>query len=225
MRNFDQRMDEIRRRSEELKLKQRKRRKLALTIIPAALCVALCAAAVLPGRAPAQELGEDIGLVDGLSELIQSSGISGISGAASAPPEMPRDPEMYIENFHSMSLTVTGIQITGKGVDKTIDDLAVVAEICTLWERIIEPTPNFSTAGTTTHGRGDDPGDGNDGETTAGKAQPKEYYTVSFLDDADILRQYWLNKSVLMELATGETDLLTEDDMTALYQLLGITAE
>jgi hypothetical protein len=45
------------------------------------------------------------------------------------------------------------------------------------------------------------------------------------LDDADILRQYWLNKSVLMELATGETDLLTEDDMTALYQLLGITAE
>ena len=49
MKNFDARMDEIIRRSEEMKRLQRRRKKNGLVLIPVALCAVLCLTVILPG--------------------------------------------------------------------------------------------------------------------------------------------------------------------------------
>ena len=210
MRNFDQRMDEIRRRSEELKLKQRKRRKLALTVIPLALCLVLCLGVLLPEVYPSLEDGVSIEANGGMPGRGESSGA------------------MNPEQSAGTALSVERIEITGKGLDRTVSDPAVIAQICALWDKGTASTPNFSISGAPLGGAGQDPTGVHDGYSVDiynGKSSPKDCYIVAFTDIDGSVRKYKLNESVLTELSTGETDFLSEDELTKLYGLLGLPQE
>lgn len=204
MRDFEARLEEIRRRSEALKKKERRRRKLWLAVIPTALCAAICLTALLPGWQRSQETHKDPG--DAIADMEQA-------------------PEMHMDHYSATTSSVTAIQITGKGVDKHIDDPTVVARVCQLLETVTEPTPNFSMAGVPTGGAGEVYGDGRGQQGTTGKSQSKDHYIVAFLDADGVIREYRLNKSVLTALATGETDFLGEDDLAQLYGLLNLPVE
>ena len=204
MRDFEARLEEIRRRSEVFKKKERRRRKLWLAVIPAALCAALCVTALLPGWLRSQEMLKDPG--DAIADMEQAQ-------------------EMHMEQYSASTQTVTAIQITGKGVDKRIDDPAVIAQVCRLVEAVTEPAPNFSMAGVPTGGAGEVYGDGRGQQGTTGKSQSKDHYILTFLDADGVIREYRLNKSVLTSLATGETDFLGEKDLAQLYGLLDLPAE
>lgn len=221
MKNFDARMEEILRRSEELKREKRQRRKLVLTVIPVTLCCAACLGAVLLSL-PSGRSGENGGAPGGWQTMDKTDRLDGIEAAVPGNNQMP---EMYTENSFSMGQNVAAIHITGKGMDRFTDDPAVIAEVCSLLMRATASTPNYSTAGSDVPGRGEDPEAGTDGETTVGKTQSKDFYILSFVDSEGNTRQYRLNQSVLTQIATGETDFLMGDDLTELYGLLGLPVE
>lgn len=204
MSDFDARLGEIRRRSEALKKKERHRRRIVLTAIPAVLCAAICVNAIMPGLQHAKETLTDPG--DCIADMEQA-------------------PEMYSENYSASTRPVAAIQITGRGVDKQIDDPMVIAKVCQLLETVTQPAPNFSIAGVPTGGAGENYWDGRGQQGTTGKTQSKDHYTLAFLDGNGVIREYRLNKSVLTELTTGETDFLWEDDLAQLYGLLGLEVE
>lgn len=203
MSDFSERLEEIRRRSEELKDKERQRRRRMLALIPAVLCAAICVIACLPGQS-AQKIPKEPG--DGMAD-------------------MERPPEMQMENYSASIQSVVSIQITGKGVDKQIHDPAVIAKVCLLLDAVTEPTPSFSNAGIPTGGTGTVYGDDRGQQDTAGKTQSADHYTVVVLNANGVDCTYRLDKSVLTELTTGETDFLMEDDLAQLYALLDLPTE
>ena len=205
MRSFDERMDEIRRRSEiMLKMQQRNRRGMLLTVIPAVLCAVICLAAIQPGSKRSQDSLTDP--CDTIADIEQA-------------------PEMHMENYSASIQSITAIQVTGKGVDKCIDDPTVLKKVCRLFDAVTESTPNFSTAGAPTGGTGEVYGDGRGKNDADGKAQSQDHYILAFSDGNGIVRQYRLNNTVLTELTTGETDFLRKDDLMQLSGLLGLSAE
>lgn len=220
MKNLDARLAEIRRRSEELEREKQQRRKLALTVIPVTLCCVVCLGAVVLSL-PGGRAGETGGANGGLPAPELSDRFDGTS--IGIPVGTP--PEMYAENSFSMAQNVAAIHITGKGMDRVTEDPTVIAEICAVMARATASTPNYSTAGSDVSGRGEDPEAGTDGETTVGKTQPKDFYILSFVDLEGNTCQYRLNRSVLTQIATGETDFLMGDDLTELYTLLGLPVE
>ena len=206
MMDFQQRLEEIRRRSEVLKEKQRKRKKQLLIILPLSLCLAL-SIGILPELFPSAT--DDIRLED--------------------TPErgQPMEP-MGPEQSASTTLSVKRIAITGKGLDRTVSDPAVINDICILWQTITAPAPSFSISGTPVGGSGQDPTHSHDGystETPNEKGSPKDYYILSFTEHDCTVRKYKLNESVLTDLSTGVSDFLTGADLNALYTLLGLPVE
>lgn len=205
MKDFDARLEEIRRRSEALKKAQQHRRKWAIAVMVSVFITVICAGAFLPGLQTAGEV-QNGGTADGISEA-------------------PQSPERGFEESHSTVHPVTGIRITGKGTDKTIDDPAVIGKVCTMWDKVTAPTPQFSLGSAPIGGTGEDPGDPDREDNYTGKTSSTDYYIVSFLDAEGIARQYRLNQSVLTELTTGETDFLAGDDLSELYKLLALPIE
>lgn len=203
MMDFDARLEEIRRRSEHLKRKERRRRGMLLTVIPAALCAVICIGMIMP-KQPAKEIGTDPG---------------------NAVADMEQAPEMHVENYSASIQSVTAIQVTGKGVDKCIDDPKVVEMVCLLFDIVTDSTPNFSIAGAPTGGTGEVDTDGRGQQGTTGKTQSKDHFILAFLDGSGVIREYRLSKSVLTELTTGKTNFLQEDDLAQLYELLHISPE
>lgn len=206
MMDFNARLEEIRRRSEVLKEKQRKRKKQLLIILPLSLCLAL-----------------SIGI---LSELSPSA-TDGIRLEDTAERGQSMEP-MGPEESASTALSVLRIAVTGKGLDRTVSDPAVINDICILWQTITAPAPSFSITGTPVGGSGQDPTHAHDGFSTGTaneKGSPKDYYILSFTEYDGTVRKYKLKESVLTDLSTGKSDYLTGADLNALYTLLGLPME
>ena len=205
MKNFDARMDEIIRRSEELKEKERRRKKLLLTAIPAALCVVCCLFLIVPELDRSTESGGRGSANDGVYDVYEQ--------------------EMQMESYSGSSADITRISITGKGLDRTVSDPAAVARTCHTWAQLTARTPNFSVAGSGQDGADQDPMGNEPQKGEYGKTSPEDHYIVSFLGADGIARQYKLNQNVLTELSTGESDFLTEDELTRLYLLLDLPVD
>ena len=212
MKNFDVRMKEILRRSEEMKKMQQRRKKLLLTTIPVALCCVLCLG-VIPflegGRTG--ETGDAIGGMSAPEHSERHDCLSVVIPAQTVSPEM--------SDGNNFSSNITGIQITGNNLDRTSNDPVLID---TLRGMLVHLTAADPYAGVPAGGTGSTPGEG---ETTAGKAQPKEGYVLSFSDDHGVLSQYHLYKNQLTDLSTGATKILAEQDATVLYNMLGIPME
>ena len=215
MKNFDARMEEILRRSEEMKKMQQRRKKLLLTTIPVALCCVLCLG-VFPfwegGRT-----GETGGANGGMAAPEHSERHDCITVVI---PAQTVSPEMSNENNYSQN--TTGFQVRGNEQNQTFDNPALIESLRTMLARLTAPDPNSSTSGAPVGGAGSEPGDG---ETTVGKTQPKEGYILSFSDDLGVLYQYRLHKNQLTDLSTGATKILSEQDATVLYNMLGVPME
>ncbi|MBQ9838188.1 MAG: hypothetical protein IJO56_01635 [Oscillospiraceae bacterium] len=205
MKNFDARMDEIIRRSEEMKRLQRRRKKIGLALLPVALCAVLCLTVILPG--------------------IPTDAYVSNGGAAGGMPGRGETPEGYTESYSGVGTSITQIRITGKGLDRTVSDPAVIDQICALWGKGTASTPNFSISGATVGGTGQNSTDGATVDIDGGKSSPKDFYIVSFTDIDGTVRKYKLNESVLTELSTGETDFLMGEEQEELYGLLGLPLE
>ena len=215
MKNFDTRMEEILRRSEEMKKMQQRRKKLLLTTIPVALCCVLCLG-VFPflegGRT-----GETGGANGGMAAPEHSEQHDCITVVI---PAQTVSPEMSNENNYSQN--TTGFQVRGNEQNQTFDNPALIEALRTMLVHLTADDPNSSTSGAPVGGAGSEPGDG---ETTVGKAQPKEGYILSFSDDHGVLSQYHLYKNQLTDLSTGATKILSKQDATVLYNMLGIPME
>ena len=212
MKNFDVRMKEILRRSEEMKKMQQRRKKLLLTTIPVALCCVLCLG-VFPflegGRT-----GETGGANGGMAAPEHSERHDCITVVI---PAQTVSPEMHNENNYSQN--TTGFQVRGNEQNQTFDNPAMIEALRTM---LVHLTADDPYAGAPAGGTGSTPGEG---ETTAGKAQPKEGYVLSFSDDHGVLSQYHLYKNQLTDLSTGATKILSEQDATVLYNMLGVPME
>lgn len=206
MMDLNARLEEIRRRSEAMKEARRQRRQLALRVIPLVLCLVLCMGLMMP-------------------VLFSSASTDHTGGANGGMPDRGHLTEGEPEHFAGTSYTVTGIHITGKGVDRTIYSPATIARICAKWEQVTAPTPNFSIAGSPTDGLGRVPAQGDPQESYNGKGSPADHYIITFTQSDDSVRSFKLNGIVLTELSTGLSDFLTEYDLQELYGLLGLPVE
>ena len=212
MNNFDARMEEILRRSEEMKKMQQRRKKLLLTTIPVALCCVLCLG-VFPFLEGGSS-GETGSANSGIPALEDSDRLDGVFLEI---PGQTQTPEMYNENYYSQH--TMGFQVRGNEQDKTLDNAALIEALRTMLAHLTAADPY---AGAPVGGAGSEP---SAGETTVGKAQPKEGYILSFSDNQGVLCQYHLYKNQLTDLFTGATKILAEQDATVLYNMLGVPME
>lgn len=215
MMNFDARMEEILRRSEEMKKVQQRRKRMLLTAIPMALCCVLCLG-IFPflegGRSG--ETGSPNGGMATPEHSEQHDCMSVVIPAQTVSPEM--------SNENNYSHTITGFRVRGNDQDQTINNPALIETLRVMLNHLTAVDPAPSSSGTPVGGTGSEPGDG---KTTFGNGQPKEGYILSFSGDQGMICQYHLYKNRLTDLSTGVTKILSEQDATVLYNMLGIPME
>ena len=215
MMNFGARMEEILRRSEEMKKVQQRRKRMLLTAIPMALCCVLCLG-IFPflegGRSG--ETGSPNGGMAAPEHSERHDCISVVIPAQTVSPEM--------SDGNNFSSNITGIQIEGNNLDRTSNDLVLIDTLRGMLAHLTAVDPAPSSSGTPVGGTGSEPGDG---KTTFGNGQPKEGYILSFSGDQGMICQYHLYKNRLTDLSTGVTKILAEHDATALYRLLDVPME
>ncbi len=203
MRNFEERIAEIGRRSEKIWKQRKQRRKhILMACIPAALCVGIFSAFILPDKLPTDD--KNAGITEGVMDI----------------------------HTESMTCAVTKIEVSGQKVSLSFTDPAEIQRITNQLRRCgvetVETnsasdqvpdgdTANESKAETTVpSSRGDWISDGvpSDSTTTG--------YTLTLVISGEEPAEYCLFGNTLENRSTGEIYTLTQAQANVLYHLLGL---
>ena len=205
MNDLNTRLEEIRRRSEILKQKQRQRQKWALAVVPLVLCLVLCIWLV-PGSTPAAKDGHN---AENLPERGQ--------------PMEPGNPEQSA----STTLSVVRIDITGNGLDRMVSEPGVIRDICKILVPAKSSSANIEYAAPV-GGTGKDSAGVHDGISDVIPSETvskKEPYTIIFTDAEGAVQSFQLQGNALTDLSTEKNRELTANDLNTLYRLLGLPIE
>ena len=192
MRNFEERLGEIRRRGEALKRKRKNRQRMLAACIPLVLCVGLCAFILPEWKA------------------------TPVSGENPNPSGAVGDPSSETQRVTAEDFSVQQIRVEGFGFQITHTDDRVLRQIDGLLSELMRRQEDSATSPVNPVSGSDDPAvGGKEGDSD-------DMGFVVTVEIRDEVQQYYLLGSCLKNLQTGCTRHLEEQDLFALKRALGI---
>lgn len=198
MRDLNECQAEVFRRSEKrIRMRKQRRDRMLMACIPLVLCVTLFSAFVLPAMMPAgsENTGEADGAVGALTE----------------------------EKHESLSCPIAEITVSGPGFSRSYTDASEVLPIFYRLNNCLSPEPESNTAaGTEVYGDNfqNTPDRGDATESTAYPASGG--YTVTLVAHDGKTTEYLFSGSTLEDLAANRVYALSQSQVQALTELLGI---
>lgn len=196
MRSFQQRMEEIQRRSEIIRQRRKKQFYIAITMIPTALCVSMLLVFILPGMIP-----------ENAAELTLESN--------AATEEVP-----FVSNGNSY------VQISGGDISYTVYDSESVVQIIYLLNGISAPEMNQKETDEIQELMKDSYKeiitDNCVGSDIASNSSVLEYSVILHMNNGDTI-EYHLVGNQLKSTAFSGIRILNETELNKLMDLLGIS--
>ena len=195
MRNFEERLGEIRRRGEEMKRKRKNRQRMLAACIPLILCVGLCGL-FLPDWKATPVSGENL----------NPSGVVG-------------DPSSETQRVTAEDFPVQQIRVEGCGLQITHTEDRALRQIDDLLGELMRRQEDPSTSPVNPVSGSDDPAvGGKEGDSD-------DMGFVVTVETRDGVQQYYLLGSTLKNLQSGCSRHLEEKDLFALKGALGIPCD
>lgn len=192
MRNFEERLGEIRRRGEALKRKRKNRQRMLAACIPLVLCVGLCGLFLPDWKA------------------------TPVSGENPNPSGAVGDPSSETQRVTAEDFSVQQIRVEGFGFQITHTDDRALRQIDGLLSELMRRQEVLATSPVNPVSGSDDPGfGGKEGDS-------EQMGFVVTVETPEGVQQYYLLGSTLKNLQTGCTRHLDEQDLLALKDVLGI---
>lgn len=196
MRNFEQRMAEIHRRSEKiLKARARRRKNILIACVPLVLCATVFSVLVLPGITPVGEPNATDPVTNGLT-----------AGTIS----------------ESLTCAVVKIEVTGPDTSRTYTAAEDIRRITDGISACREEEPQYSDIDTPLGAVSQYDGQVGGTNQVQAEAAP-EGYTVAFITGEGTGVAYRFAGNMLTDLSTGQIYPLTQKQAEELRDLLGIS--
>ena len=196
MRTYEERLAEISRRSEKIKLKRKRRRKTVLAVcVPLLLCVSL-SLVFLPPR----------------TEIKYNE----------AAPEAMQEPTVPAM-FYSYLCSVSRIDVSGQDISISLTDSAKIEKITNHLHRCgIAVVEAQSASGSMLDVESNSYATRGESIPNDMLDSVSRSYTLTLMADGKSPVRYSLSQTTLTDLSSGELHTLTQSQASVLYQLLGL---